>query len=70
MSDPGDRPTVVNLNDARAPVWYDIAVCHHWDGTLQTWVKAIDLDNPENRPKIAISLRQVADGLNPPEKTK
>jgi hypothetical protein len=60
---PGSPASVSSINDARPPVWYDVAVCHHYDGTIQTWVKAVGLDDPEDRKKIAIALRQAADGL-------
>lgn len=55
---------VHSLNDARSPVWYDVAVCHHWDGTIQTWIKGVDMENEENRPKVALALRQAADGVD------
>ena len=49
----------------REPVWYDIAVCHHWDGEIQTWVKGVDPNNTDNGKAIAAALRQVADGFDP-----
>lgn len=64
---PDPRPSVSNFNETRPPVWYDIAVCHHWDGTIQTWVKGVDMDDVDNHPKIAIALRQVADSFDPPK---
>jgi hypothetical protein len=56
---------VVRLNNSRSPVWYDVAVAHHWNGDIQTWVRGVDMDNPANLPKIAIALRQVADAFDP-----
>ena len=57
---------VVALNDRRPPVWYDVAVCHQWDGTVRTWIRAVDIEAADNRAKIALALRQAADGLDRP----
>jgi hypothetical protein len=65
LQNPG-VPPVVSINDHRPPVWYDVAVCHHYDGTVQTWVRAVDIERQENRDKIADALQQAADGLRRP----
>lgn len=57
---------VVDIRSRRQPVWYDIAVCHHWDGTVETWVRGADIEMPENRSKIADALQQSVDGLRRP----
>lgn len=42
-------------------VWYDIAVCHHPDGTIETWCKGVDPNEPAARISAALALRQAAD---------
>lgn len=56
---------VFSLTARRPPVWYDIAVAHHWDGTVQTWTRGIG-STPADRTKAAEALRQAADGLEQP----
>ena len=50
---------VVRLSDhagTKPPVWYDIAVCHHRDTTIETWVRGIETEGA--RPAIAEALRR------------
>ena len=59
------RSEIIPLDSARQPVWYDIAVCHHWDGTIETWCKGIDPEEPRARVSAAIALRTAADHYDP-----
>lgn len=56
---------IVDLNARRVPVWYDIAVCHHWDGTIETWCKGVDPAEPRARISAAMALRSAADHYDP-----
>lgn len=53
---------IVQLNDIRPPVWYDIAVCHHPNGSVETWTIGVD-DSAHSRACVAAALRQAAHSL-------
>lgn len=61
---PFRRPS--NDTTEMPPVWYDIAVCHHPDGTIETWVKGTDVEDTENRLRIIPALEQVIEALRKP----
>jgi hypothetical protein len=63
------HPLVTVLNDVRAPVWYDIAVAHHWDGTVETWCKGVDPSDPKARISAGIALRSAANHCDPIDET-
>lgn len=58
-----EQDNIVPLDRRRPPVWYDVAVCHHWDRTVETWVKGVNMDDPENRVKVGRALQQCAASL-------
>jgi|HubBroStandDraft_1064217.scaffolds.fasta_scaffold01963_8 hypothetical protein len=66
---PMPKAPVVELADRRQGVWYDVAVCHHWDGTIETWTKGVEVGDPVNRHKVAEALRLAADRLDEPRDT-
>ncbi len=60
-------PLARPANSDDAMVWYDIAVCHHADGTVETWTKGIDSSTPCSRKSAADALRAAASAFDQPE---
>lgn len=56
---------ILSLNDHRPPVSYRIDITQWWDGRMSVWVRDI-ADDPENRTRLAVALRQAADMVETP----